>query len=1124
MKEIFSHKYPDKEDIINKILRPVLGNENYEPRNENILHSYPDKKTVAESANVKAIELIAIFNLDVPLYVFDITVADNARLAYSRVNIQRVVRSLMDNYSGALMFFHSENREGEWRMSFVKKDSSIANASTAKRYTYLLGEDHSCRTIIERFESLQTKEKTVKSLLDAFSVEVLTKEFYRELFDWYQWALSDNDGFEVVYPNDIDTATDDRNIEEHLIRLITRLMFVWFLKQKKSVTKSLIPENIFDEKRLSDVLQDFDPASKTSGIYYNAILQNLFFATLNRKIEDRGFTSRSSAGQSDGKEHYGIKTLYRDDNKKTWFKIEENEVKNLFRQVPFLNGGLFECLDKEKEEGKGIFYYDGFSRDEKTDKGMITRAFLPNCLFFDPEKGLLSILKKYNFTIEENTLNDIDVALDPELLGKVFENLLGAYNPETKETARKQSGSFYTPREIVNYMVDESLIAYCLNHDFLDSHDSQDYKVFVENLFDTKNQNSPVNQDLDNFAKIIYDKLLHVKILDPACGSGAFPMGVLNRIIDIFEKILPENRRKSIYELKLHLIENCIYGIDIQTIAIQISKLRFFISLICEQMPTDKVEDNYGIKPLPNLETKFVAANTLIGVKKKNGYSNLFEDPQIEVTKKSLLEVRHEHFSAYTAQKKIDCRLKDSKLREKLANLLKGNEMFAPEDAKQLAAWNPYDQNSSSPFFDPEWMFGLMQGFDIVIGNPPYVQLQNNGGELAKLYEKCGYKTFARTGDIYCLFYECGYQMLKHQGYLCFITSNKWMRAGYGQNTRKFFAENANPIQLIDFAGVKVFESATVDVNILMFSKDKNRQQTQAGIIKKEGIENLSVFIRQHGTVCSFSTDESWVILSPIEQRIKAKIEAVGTPLKDWNININYGIKTGFNEAFIISGEKRNELIAEDPKSAEIIRPILRGKDIKRYGYNFADKYVICARLVTDIPTNYPAICRHLEQYKGKSKLGDNSTTKVFKRPWWSWMQEPVSYWDDFSKQKIVYPNMTKYMPFFLDKNGFYTNQKCFIITGSNLAYLTAFFNSKVFKICYRDNFPELQGGTRELSKVFFEDIKIPPIEILISEDFDILVEDLQSGKDYADLRLERALLLALELQEYEDFIMNYKI
>jgi hypothetical protein len=324
----------------------------------------------------------------------------------------------------------------------------------------------------------------------------------------------------------------------------------------------------------------------------------------------------------------------------------------------------------------------------------------------------------------------------------------------------------------------------------------------------------------DGDKRKVYNALRTCKILDPACGSGAFPMGILNRIICIMDKLGVSG---NIYELKLHLIENCIYGVDIQSIAVQISKLRFFISLICEQTP-DNTADNFGIKPLPNLETKLVAANTLCGLEKQDIQKNLFEDPQIEVTKKSLIEIRHLHFGADTAKKKKQYRSEDKTLREKLAKLLEENNDFAPEDAKQLALWNPYDQNATSPFFDTEWMFGLKDGFDIVIGNPPYVQLQDNGGELAEKYsyskeeqkikkQESPYKTFARTGDIYCLFYEKGVQLLKSKGYLCFITSNKWMRAGYGEKTRKFFTEQTNPVLLIDL-GPDIFESATVDVNI----------------------------------------------------------------------------------------------------------------------------------------------------------------------------------------------------------------------------------------------------------------------------------------------------------------------
>ena len=703
-----------------------------------------------------------------------------------------------------------------------------------------------------------------------------------------------------------------------------------------------------------------------------------------------------------------------------------------------------------------------------------------------------------------------------------------------------------------------------------------------------------------NCQKVV-ETLERVKILDPACGSGAFPMGILNRMVYLLEK-LDFSAKRSLYELKLHLIQNCIYGVDIQTIASQISKLRFFISLIVEQEETNTVaEQNYGVHTLPNLETKFVTANALISLEKEEN-AELFNDEKLVALKEKLFKVRTDHFYAQSAFKKKELRKEDAEICENIKQYLldiaiKPNEqhiafweksierlqterekyvaerweevpmqvdMFAEakstkvdvnlakrkgidskikelqnfidkeyhktesdalkKELETLASWNPYDQNASAPFFDPEWMFGISEGFDIVIGNPPYVQLQKSGGRLAKLYEEQKFKTFARTGDIYSLFYEKAHQLLKQGGICNFITSNKWMRAGYGEATRKFFIENTNPLIIIDFAGVKVFETATVDVNILLYVKEKNTFNTLACIVKDKELKELSLYVRQHAQYTQFKNADSWVILSDIEQRIKAKIEAIGTPLKDWDISINYGIKTGFNDAFIIDGEKRAELIAQDPKSEEIIRPILRGRDIKRYGYEWNDKYVIIARLESDIPNKYPAICKHLEQFKGKGKLGDNSTTKVFKRPWWAWMQEPVSYWEEFFKHKIVYPNMTKFMPFLLDKKNFMTNQKCFIMTGEKLAYLTAFFNSNIFKICYRDNFPELQGGTRELSKIFFEQVKIPDIEDIINIDFDILVDDVQELRDNASKRLERALILALGLQEYEEYIINYNI
>ena len=961
----------------------------------------------------------------------NITLSDGENIAVyevelnDKVDISRNKRGIRDmltsdwrgmGYIGAFVFSYRKN-ESSLRFSYVSetwdfdKDGNYKKRSTdTMRYTYLLGEGRGCRTAVDRFTALKESKQTLDDITAAFSVETLTKLFYKDLFDWYLWAISPEGN--ISFPNNTVIEDDDReDLEKKIIRMITRIIFVWFIKQK-----DLVPSRLFDKNFIDTILKDFDSQSATSGNYYNAILQNLFFATLNRAVKDengekRGFAER--VGLTD------IKTLYRYDE---LFTISKDEIISLFSEVPFLNGGLFECLDKTKtlDGVNKAYYYDGFSRNASkfSDGRYRYRAVVPNILFFEPEKGLFSILNRYNFTIEENTPEEQQVALDPELLGKVFENLLGAYNPETKETARNQSGSFYTPREIVGYMVDESLIAYLGDTPFHRSLFAHDFKHEPERV-------SEYNE--------IARKLKSVKVIDPACGSGAFPMGMLNRMIDILQRIEPD---ENTYAQKLTIIENCLYGSDIQSIAVQITKLRFFISLICD-CEKDPSKPNFGIPTLPNLETKFVAANSLIE-KKKNEQSNLFEDPLIQTTKDELIKIRHEHFLAKSASAKQRLREQDQSLRQKLASLLAENNDFAPEDAKQLASWNPYDQNTVSKFFDPEWMFGLSDSpFDIVIGNPPYIQLQNNGGELARLYADCGYETYARTGDIYCLFYERGWQLLKDGGHLCYITSNKWMRAGYGEKTRDFLSHNTDPQLLIDFAGVKIFESATVDTNILLFSKSKNRYKTICAVTNKqnkESVKNLSVFVRQEGMVCDFASSDPWVILTPIEQSIKRKIEAVGTPLKDWDIQIYRGVLTGCNEAFIISTEKRDEILAncqsddERKRTEELIRPILRGRDIKRYSYDWAELW-----LIATFPSRhydieqYPAVKEYLLSFgmerleqTGKTYVINGETVKARKKTNNKWFetQDSISYWDLFFKPKICWKAVGKKLAFALVRSG----------------------------------------------------------------------------------------------------------
>lgn len=815
---------------------------------------------------------------------------------FARKALQRAAAAPPGTVKGVitqgLFVFCGEN--GDFRMSLVtgRVEGGQPVYNSFKRQTFFVRHDEVNRTFRD-----QTAQEfgDFKALCEAFSIEALARQFYKELFAWYEWALSDE--MDVRYPNDIHTDKDNRElIPEHMIRLITRLMFVWFIKQKK-----LVPDEIFRVEELRKLLKNFDPDSETDGNYYNAILQNLFFATLNNQIEDRAFATNGTT-RAENENHYGVKTLFRNPKGGSWFKVPDARILKLFEKVPFLNGGLFECLDRpEDEKTKRILYYDGFSREEKV-KGKLTRAHVPNGLFFDKDDGLIPLFQRYNFTVEENSPNDAEVALDPELLGKVFENLLGAYNPETQETARKQSGSFYTPREIVSYMVDESLKQY------LKTRTGVDDAVLAPLFEEEAKADLPAGKRKELAAAI-----RSVKILDPACGSGAFPMGALHRLVDLLAKL--EGQPESLYDLKLHLIENCIYGVDIQTIAVQISKLRFFISLVCEQEPNGRKADNYGILPLPNLETKFVCANTLIGLKKEMGDELHLADEKIACLREELKEVRHQHFLSKSSLEKQKLREKDKELRkniekrivsiastpnlEKIADLeaqirkleaekakfagekwvekaeaillcedghvepvIRIDENKAQrkriqadidrkkheiddekrkkttdtllEEAEKLAAWNPYDQNESSPFFDPEWMFGVKEGFDVTIGNPPYGASITN--EQKEWFNK-SYKHQDYQLDSYLLFIEKCFDLAAPTRGVALIIPNTWLLNLLSKKIRKWVFSEKTIRSIVHFT-TSVF-TAVVDNEVVVFtnSAPTNSHAIRVSVFGDDGHE-----------------------------------------------------------------------------------------------------------------------------------------------------------------------------------------------------------------------------------------------------------------------------------------------
>ena len=714
---------------------------------------------------------------------------------------------------------------------------------------------------------VSTYEELYQYWQEVFDVSLLNKKFYQELSNWYSYAVK-----EVVFPNQ-PKDTDSNAIEEHksqnVIRLLTRFLFVWFIKEK-----GLIPNELFEEEYIKSILKDFNPKNMDgtlfsgqdkSSIYYKAILQNLFFASLNCPIEPLDKHDTRARGFRK-KEHYGQN---RDANFLMRYEDSFNKpqefLKLINEYVPFLNGGLFECLD---DKTNGV-YIDGFSDNLVKAHKLI----VPDYLFFGVEehvdlsawygsknkafkdatvKGLIKILDSYKFTVAENTPIEEDVALDPELLGRVFENLLASYNPETKTTARKQTGSFYTPREIVSYMVDESLIAYLKTK----LEEEQQTETLEENLRELCSYSDKQPFTDEKIIIKLINALDKLKALDPAVGSGAFPMGMLQKMVHILSKLDPENtywqelqlekakqesddvfetkdkeeREKLLIEInnafdetinnpdyarKLYIIENSIYGVDIQSIAIQISKLRFFISLVIEQK-IDKTKPNFGVRPLPNLETKFIAANTLIGIDKDN--SNLFNDEEIKTLEKELKNIRHRLFNAKTPQTKRKLRRKDKELREKIAQKLEENGL-GNESAKLLAHWDPYEQNVSSPFFDMEWMFGIRDGFDVVIGNPPYMRLDKQ--EKNFNYFKKNYLT-AQKGKLntFKLFYEKSIKLNKLKGILSFITPNTYLTNSDSSPLRKYFLENVTMLEIIEYTEKdKVFENVTQAVTTFLSIK-----------------------------------------------------------------------------------------------------------------------------------------------------------------------------------------------------------------------------------------------------------------------------------------------------------------
>lgn len=661
------------------------------------------------------------------------------------------------------------------------------------------------------------------SWLDALDTEELNRSFYRELLGWFESAV-EIARFPTNQPKTISS-------EEHTIRLITRLLFVWFIKQK-----NLVADELFIEEHISSLIKGYD--RDTGDSYYRAILQNLFFGTLNTEIHKRGFSQKRQST------HRNFQ-YYRFENE----IADKDSLLELFSKTPFINGGLFDCLDSFEGSSSGGWRIDCFSDNVINPAQEEYRIVsVPNRLFFG-EDGLIKIFNGYKFTVEENTPVEQEVALDPELLGKVFENLLAAHNPETKVTARKQSGSYYTPRLVVDYMVDEVLVAFLSEKVHPTIGNLEDWKIRLKCLFYYSDAFDEAGELFDkDEAHNLYHTITKMRILDPAVGSGAFPMSILLKMTLAMRRLSP-NDFSSELDRKLYLIQNNIFGVDIQSMAIQISKLRVFISLAVEQEVQYGVS-NYGIRPLPNLETKFVTSNFLIGLSE---YLHLYSASS-QLLEQQIRENRMEYFHASTRDKKIEHKRVDTDLRKKLAEKLEESG-FPADDASKVASWDPYDQSMYAEWFDSRYMFGVENGFDIIIANPPYVESRNRllSDKLKDLYGQQiihdWHHSLPRGSDLLIYFYTRSARLLHDSGYGCFITQNAWLSTNYGKKFQDFSLGRLQFHSIIDTSSKFFSESSVQNINtiITIFSIRGTEEPIDYGIVDETfNITSRKSFMPRH--------------------------------------------------------------------------------------------------------------------------------------------------------------------------------------------------------------------------------------------------------------------------------------
>ncbi|MCF8365979.1 MAG: Eco57I restriction-modification methylase domain-containing protein [Bacteroidales bacterium] len=1000
--------------------------------------------------------------------IYDVTLAPGIILERNRVGLRNLLRKYWKDIDAAFIVYHRPENPN-WRFTYVSEltgfdaEGELIKVKTEpKRYTYILGEGESCRTAAERFAIITKKgnRTSLDDVKDAFSVEKLSKSFFDEYKKHYELFCD----YMVSKPNIRQTIFngDEKAIRDFNKKLLGRIVFLYFIQKKGWMG---VPENSKWGQGDPDFLWNLFNNARNKDLFYSEILTRLFFDTLNTPRPNDSIEL-----------------------------IKGEKIK-----IPFLNGGLFE-------------------EDNKNYRNLIFPAELFENLFL--------FFNQYNFTIYEDDPNDHTVAVDPEMLGHIFENLL---------EDNKDKGAYYTPKEIVHYMCQESLIEYLTTYfenkgyevsgyigfDKPDqsqlfsanegrkgqmileiptqSKDKQIDRLLIEKLL-KKKLDAPDTKLAKQHADEFHKALDSVKICDPAIGSGAFPMGLLKEIFTAKQTLYTfEHGNTEGFDasgVKLNIIQNSIYGVDIEKGAVDIARLRFWLSLVV---------DEEAPKALPNLDYKIVVGNSLVSklgndiididwnlnetshglfgaelaaekaelLKKISNKQAAFFNPNSD-KKKLAADIRKLKIDLLINQLQLMIDAQNIQSEPKAADYRnKPKAKFVADTSKyfQTLGWKQQIEKlkklKAKPeeplnFFDwkldfPEVLNPILVngngGFDIVIGNPPYVQMQKNGGYLANELKSKAYSTFERTGDVYSIFYELGFNLLKIKGVHTFITSSQWMKANYGLSLRKLFLTK-NPIKLISL-GPGVFVSAVVDTNILISKNEEYKKELSGAAI--EHTKELESINHIKFSPMTYVSDSKWAILNALKQGLSEKLNAKGKQLKKWKLNTYRGILTGYNEAFIIDRDKRDELVKEDIKSDEIIKPILRGREIDKYLTKWDGGFIIATfpSLSLEI-SKYLAVHNYLHSFQPKlnqtgetfiNSDGKKEKTRKKTNNKWFETQDQIGYFKEYKKEKIIWKRIGSKLRFTYYKDEIYSLDSTAFATGEKIKYLTALLNSKL--CCY---------------------------------------------------------------------------